>query len=154
MAKRIKSITSHRAEIGSFEKEKTSTFFRYQVKEFNDQGLITREAEFKPNTMMDVETIYEYDDKHNLLSRATYYCQEDTLEKLAHLYDESGRKIADENYFGEDLFEKVIYKYDEKGNAIAQIRMDEDDNEIEKQIIEYSQEGKVLKQFNFSAAEP
>src|ERR1035437_7379006 len=99
MAKKIKSIKAHRAEIGSFEKEQTTPFYLFQVKEYNESGLITNETEYKLNGLKDMEINFVYDAEQRLLNKHTNYPLEETLEKLIYVYDHEGKKTREENYF-------------------------------------------------------
>ena len=150
MTKKIKSIKAQRAEIGSFEKEQTTAFYLYQVKEFNDAGLITHEMEYKINGQKDMEITFEYDPQMRMVGKQTFYPLEDTLEKLVYVYDSEGKKIREENYFGEDIFDMLLFQYDDKGHLIGQIRTDDEEMEIEKQISEFDGSGRLVKQTNFS----
>jgi len=149
MTKRIKSINAQRAEIGSFEKEQTTPFYLYQVKEFNEAGLIIHETEYKINGQKDMEITYEYDPQMRMVCKQTFYPLEDTLEKLVYVYDGEGRKAREENYFGDDIFDILLYKYDDKGNITSQVRSDDEEMEIEKQISEFDASGRLIKQTNF-----
>jgi hypothetical protein len=146
MAKKVKVVTSFRSEIGTFEKDVVNPFYKFRLKEFDDNGNLTLEAEFKPNADKEWECKYEYDKDNRLLSRETLYPLEGTMEKTLHFYDENGHKIRDENYFDEDLFEKINYVFDKNGNMITQTRLDEDDNEIEKQESEFNENNQMLTQ--------
>ena len=150
MTKKIKSINAQRAEIGSFEKEQTTPYYVYQVKEFNEAGLITHETEYKINGQKDLEITYEYDSQMRMVCKQTFYPLEDTLEKLVYVYDGEGRKAREENYFGEDIFDMLLFQYDGIGNLIGQVRTDDEEAEIEKQVSEFNAEGKLIKQTNFA----
>jgi hypothetical protein len=150
MQKKIKSQRAHRSAIASFEKEQTAPFFLYQVKEFNESGLLMHETEYKLNGLKEMEVTYEYDPQMHMLSKQTYYPLEETLEKLVYVYDNQGRKLKEENYFGDDLFETLHYSYDDKGNIIDQVRTDDEGSEIEKQISEFDDKGRISKQTYFT----
>ena len=152
MTKKIKSLKAHRAPIASFEKEQSAPYYLYQVKEYNESGLLTHETEYKPNGLKEMEVIYEYDPQLHMLNKQTYYPLEETLEKLVYVYDE-GRKIKEENYFGDDLFEILRYTYDEKGNITSQVRTDDEGFEMEKQISEFDDKGRIIKQTYFTNEE-
>jgi len=146
MAKLTKSITYYRSDIGSFEKEGSDKSYLFQIKEYNKDGHLVLESEYRPNGIKELEILYDYDQNQNLLSKHTLYPLEETEEKLVHIFNSNGQKIRDENYFGEDLFETLNYEYDEKGNVISQSRVDEDENEIEKQLTVFDENGKISKQ--------
>src|SRR6185437_4877619 len=151
MAKKIKSIQAQRAEIGTFEKEQTTPYCIYQVKEYNESGLVTHETEYRPNGLKEMEVTFEYDPQMRLIAKQTWYPLEDTLEKMVYSYDSEGRKISEENYFGDEVFDRLLFKYDDKGNIISQIRSDdEEDIEIEKQLSEFDDKGRLVKQVNFT----
>jgi hypothetical protein len=153
MAKRIKSVKATRAEIGSFEKEQTTPFFLYQVKEYNEAGLVTHETEYKPNGLKEMEITYEFDNQMRMAGKQTYYPLEETLEKLVYIFDSEGRKVKEENYFGDDIFETLLYTYDSHGNITGQVRGDDEGMELEKQVSEFDSSNRLVKQTNYTNGE-
>src|SRR2546422_4426870 len=102
MARKIKTITSFRSEIGSFEKDSQNPYYKFHVKEYNTDELLVSETEFRQNGAIEWETTHEYDEQKRLKSRRTFYAQEKTTEKMVFTYDEKGQKIMDTQYFGDD----------------------------------------------------
>lgn len=146
MTKILRQVSAFRSEIAAFEKNANDKTYKFRIKEFDKNGKLILDCEYRPNSEIDWETIYKYDDKDRLVSKQTNYVSEDTSEKTVSSYDEKGNKISEANYFGEELFETVIYRYDENNKILEQKKIDEEEEELEKQEFEYSEDGKLSRQ--------
>lgn len=154
MPRKIRTVTSYRSEIGSFESGSGSRPpYRYRYVEMTEDGKVLFEAEHLPNGKDDIRVWHVYDDQGNLVEKETWFAQENTYEKTAFIYNDKGEKVEEVHMFDNEPYEHIVFKYDAKGNVVEESKFDEEGNLLEKQQNEYDAKGNVIHQQLFEGEE-
>jgi hypothetical protein len=92
--------------------EKQKTIFRYNS---INQRIIKYNY---PENLLRDSTIYEYDEKNNLIKETKYYLKSEGYWYTKYKYDNNNRLIEKNSGDKERLYTKNIYEYDIKGRII------------------------------------
>lgn len=149
--KKIKSITSYRSDIGSFDSSiSDDKLYKYHEIEFNKDNKTLREAVFSPSGKVIEEVINKYDDNGNLVENILHHTSDGTSEKTTYKHDSKGNVVEEVIYFGDEPFEKVVSSYDAHGNKYEVIKYDEDNQPMERDVFEYNANNKAIKQIHYN----
>lgn len=154
MARKIRTVTSYRSEIGAFETEAGSRpAYRFRYVEMTEDRKVLFEAEHLPNGKDDMRVWHVYDDQGRLVEKETWFAQENTYEKTAYIYDEAGHKVEEIHMFDNEPYEHMTFSYDDRGNVVEEMKYDEEENLLEKQVNEYDSKGNVIREQLFEGEE-
>lgn len=153
MSRKPKTINLYRAEIGMYANEEELEYYLHKSTEQDMNGRILSESEYYQNSKLCSETTYTYDEAGRITEKLTVYPEDQTSEKVVHVFNEAGQELEEGQYYGDELFERVMYTRNEQGEIVTQLRLNGEGELVERYEIEYDEENRLLRQMVFSVAD-
>lgn len=151
--------------------------FLSHIIQYDDQGNMTEEIKFDPETGLPEKNIYSYDANGRMIAHQLIMEHDGISETFRFIRDDKGRVTTEVKFYGDDEGEKSIYAYDahehpvriEKFDAdgepesvetvtynakdlpVLVLKTNADGTVEEKTEFEYHENGKPLKRITYNA---